>query len=932
MIRFRVVDGAFRTSIRQRVNFVSPIYDASSHEIRISCARNETVGFFLVVQATGSSYTGLTVDANSSADDPSSLDEAAIRFYRVLSVQAPKPPGWHLKTIHAEDRLSEIPDLLIPSNAPIGGQPYELPKGQELLLWVDVAIPAATRPGKYVSSIRIQERGAVLAHIPLLATVLPFTLPDDPGVALIAPVDLQKLLGHHLELGGEPFAPDRILKHGPLYEEAVGLVRRTLLDLQRHRISPFLSGLYPVAKPDHRGELVVKWDDYDDLIAEFLDGRLYTGQPIVKYWPIPFDETFPPPPPYDPLSSPTYATTLRQYLSQCKAHFQERGWLDRAFLLLPPSKLEYTSKAFHTSRSYVDIARLVSDSFPLVSLLPPQDLRSYGWQDYPFTDLAGHIDVWCPPAQFFDQTVFSQPRHRESRKWMRLDRPPFSGTIDLAGGDTFVRVIPWQAARLNAEAVLLPTVNNWTANYNPGASLDQMGSRSPPLILPGSLCGMDTPLPTLRLKMLRRGMEDLAYLRLCEEKGLDQVRDLILGSLCRYAGADAYGAHFEAGKIGGWQKNPQWWERARSLMAEALQAPPPQSAAAQQERLNSIEWQRFVGGTQQVLLHTDGVRAELRPTTNPAALGGGVWFEVDFLLNLENLSHRKVSAKIQFGELPVGWSVESGPVFIDSLDPGETQSLRLRALARTIPAGDDGKMKVPIRIEVDDRDSVTEQIELSHITVRRLNRPIRLDGELSDWPLGIGNALGGFRSLIQQGTKEQESSDRHPSGGQVRGWVCADQKNLYFAFHCLTRQRHTQRDVQRNFLEYDDRIPIGEETLEILIDPTNGRSNSPADLFHIAIKPSGALVQERGIRCDPQVGIAKDWPAGVKVVTKTLDDRWIAEVRVPLESFGPTANLQHTWGVNFCRFDVAGWSYTTWSPTQSDAYLPISLGNMSFAK
>ena len=157
-----------------------------------------------------------------------------------------------------------------------------------------------------------------------------------------------------------------------------------------------------------------------------------------------------------------------------------------------------------------------------------------------------------------------------------------------------------------------------------------------------------------------------------------------------------------------------------------------------------------------------------------------------------------------------------------------------------------------------------------------------------------------------------------------------DGELVYVAFHCLTPGRLAGQDAQNNFITYDDRIPIGEELIEILIDPAGSGSSSPGDIYHLAIKPSGAILKERGIRCEPQVAEVLDWPADIRVATKVLDDRWVAEVRVPLDSLGPTAGRGQTWSVNFCRFNSARWSYTTWSGAERNAYNPLSFGNMSF--
>ena len=927
-LTLQVVDSAFRTAPDLNLHIPSPVYDRARNEIKLTCARNETVSFYLVLQPQNGAYHSLTISADSLKGDRTSLDVSSIKFFRALPVDIGALPGWHIKATNPSRRQREVIDILVPVDAPVNGQPYAIKSGEQMLMWVDVVISASAEPGKLFSEIRISEAGREIARLPLLTDVLPFELPDDPGVALLGPVNLQRLLGHHLRTNGEPFVPTRVVKNAPLYDESVAVIKQTLRLLQQHRVSPFLTGLYPIKKLDARGAMVVRWGDYDDLIGDFLDGNMYPKQPPVQYWPIPMDKTFPRPPPYGALSSATYASTLREYLTLCYQHFVERGWADRAFLLLPPPKEPYTSTIFHNCRSYAEIARLAEKKLPVVALLPPQDLRPYGWDGYPWVDLGGRIDIWCPPAQFFNPDEFDQPKFRNARKWLQLDRPPFSGSISLAGSDTDARVIPWQAARLNAEAVLLPETNNWTDDYDVRSTLEQMSQAAPPLILPGRLCGQDSPLPTVRLKMLRRGMQDLAYLRLCRERGLQKTAEIIQRSLCRFAGAEAYGAHFEAGRFESWCHDPFWWSHARALMAAALRDRPANAEDAANEPLDSIAWQRFLEATQQVRLRADGVRVGLR-----LGVGGapGAIFDIDVLLAIQNLTSKPVSARVSFADLPEGWQADSGHAFVSAIQPYASRAVALRASAKVLPAGDDGRMNLSIAMEVDAGETTTHTVQLSHLTARRPNKPIVIDGDLTDWPTAVGNVARNFTSIDVQTAPTESSRDRQPPAQNVLAWVCTDDHYLYFAFHCITPSQFAYQAAQRNFITYDDRIPVGEELLEILIDPSNGRSSSPADIFHLAIKPTGAVLQERGIRTNPQVGPAHHWPADIQVATRVEEDRWVAEVRVPLKDFGPGVSRRQSWAINFCRFDLATWSYSTWSGAAANVYDPSSFGNMSFA-
>ena len=266
-----------------------------------------------------------------------------------------------------------------------------------------------------------------------------------------------------------------------------------------------------------------------------------------------------------------------------------------------------------------------------------------------------------------------------------------------------------------------------------------------------------------------------------------------------------------------------------------------------------------------------------------------------------------------------------------SRQPYASRAVVLRASAKALPAGDDGRMNLSIAMEVDAGETTTHTVQLSHLTARRRNKPIVIDGDLTDWPTAVGNVARNFTSIDVQTAPAEPSRDRQPPAQNVLAWVCTDDHYLYFAFHCITPNQFAYQAAQRNFITYDDRIPVGEELLEILIDPSNGRSSSPADIFHLAIKPTGAVLQERGIRANPQVGPAHHWPADIQVATRVEEDRWVAEVRVPLKDFGPGVSRRQSWAINFCRFDLAAWSYSTWSGAAANVYDPSSFGNMSFA-
>ncbi len=142
-------------------------------------------------------------------------------------------------------------------------------------------------------------------------------------------------------------------------------------------------------------------------------------------------------------------------------------------------------------------------------------------------------------------------------------------------------------------------------------------------------------------------------------------------------------------------------------------------------------------------------------------------------------------------------------------------------------------------------------------------------------------------------------------------------------------------------------VPIGEELIEILIDPQDLGSRSPTDLYHIVVKRSGSDLCEKGVRFAPPCAEWQPWPVDIDIATKVSPDRWTVELKIPLAAFGsglpsalshrpsesggtwkPESEKQVIWGFNIVRFDEANQEFSTWSGAFLNAYDPLSLGNL----
>ncbi|MFQ5592406.1 MAG: hypothetical protein ACE5HE_14700, partial [Phycisphaerae bacterium] len=205
--------------------------------------------------------------------------------------------------------------------------------------------------------------------------------------------------------------------------------------------------------------------------------------------------------------------------------------------------------------------------------------------------------------------------------------------------------------------------------------------------------------------------------------------------------------------------------------------------------------------------------------------------------------------------------------------------------------------------------------------------PINVDGDLSDWPLGSANVMSNFLLISGAGRGVAPGASVTPRRSTI-GFVLKDEENLYIALNCECAPQLIPAASRQNHVFYEDMIPKAGELLEVLIDPTNGGTRSPADLYHIALMYSGADVIEKGMRFDPPCGRSEPWPVDIEVATRTTQGRWTAELRVPLVAFAPGATDHAVWGFNITRFDGLSKEFSTWSGALHNAYDPLSLGNL----
>jgi hypothetical protein len=214
---------------------------------------------------------------------------------------------------------------------------------------------------------------------------------------------------------------------------------------------------------------------------------------------------------------------------------------------------------------------------------------------------------------------------------------------------------------------------------------------------------------------------------------------------------------------------------------------------------------------------------------------------------------------------------------------------------------------------------------LAYISSNERREELTVDGDLSDWSVGLGNVAAAFAPIAGD-SGSSVATDASGTNDRTRCAVNHDQANVYLGIYCAGGAGAGPGAIRSNTVRYDGPTPVEGELVEVLIDPTNAGTHDPADLLHIVVKRSGIAVFKRG--ADPASGTGDIWSADIRYAVRASDRAWVVELAIPRDAVDADVPGPQIWGMNLTRFEQATQTYATWSGALRNAYDPASLGNL----
>lgn len=473
-----------------------------------------------------------------------SMELYAQQYYR-----AAEPTRW----FDGADRAGWWPDPLIPvPAAPDGGcdfgfpNPIEVPAGENRCFVLDLRLAPGVRAAAAVRARVSLDDGSIFEYRFELRPY-GFDLPAQPSIPTSANFDEAAALRQHGLKAGSP--------------EASALLREYRRQMLRHGLAPYYAGegTVPYAA-DAQGRQRFDFSGFDAEAGPFLDGELFPDAPRPgSFW----------------VPEAAAGADERQYYRQLQEHLRAKGWLDRSirFLRDEPLLQDFVSirAAGRLMREAApDIPTMVTEPWndrlaPVTTIFCP-DIFSLGdaMPGLPFFFRDGHPII--------ESQLNANPRQyraaarRGSASWLYscnsaqlLDIP----NVFIDSPANAQRAIGWLLFRYDFRGFLYWHVNAaysigparpWTDQFN----IHTHGDGT--LFYPGRAgdwwLERETPIVSLRMKLLREGFEDYEYLKL-----LAAAR----------GGSAAYelcGHGARAGTV--WEKSADRLERLRDRIAQAI--------------------------------------------------------------------------------------------------------------------------------------------------------------------------------------------------------------------------------------------------------------------------------------------------------------------------------------------------------------------------
>jgi hypothetical protein len=538
-----------------------PLFDQAKNAIRLYAARNEFVSFQIVYgkEAKGVKVEPLVLKGPKGTLPTAEAFRALFLDCPVLSQYDAANPVPDAVKIDAEFKKKGMPrqftSPLIPLTAKKHGAPFDVVKGQNEVVWMDLFVPESASPGEYTGELKTAGQ-----TFKVTLTVWNFALPTVSHFPIF------------VYTGPEEIAWGFGKNHRLLATE-LKEVFASYFDMARnHRVC--LLEEWQAGDPSYVKEVRKYWDHQTGQAFKgpFGAGMGYELLELSGENPYPWEE------------------------------LKAQGWLNRAFAFVPPDE-PGDANAYEEVRN--NGKRLAEQTKgQLRRMVTEQAVPS----DASWGSLDPGVDIYCsgstpismiPELERRGKTVWTYNAGHAGGPY--IDAPAVAcRTHSWAGFLSGARAwffwdgcyvvdkqFKWKAQRRSIYGAADPSpyvTDVYTVALNFDETLRNNGTYNPQwairlngdglLFYPGKEVGIDGPVACVRLKNLRQGGSDFEYLYLLEKAGQKALAEkearVLLGVTTDGQGKSKDGQQQGAERFNDYQINGDLWDAARIRLGQAL--------------------------------------------------------------------------------------------------------------------------------------------------------------------------------------------------------------------------------------------------------------------------------------------------------------------------------------------------------------------------
>jgi hypothetical protein len=540
----------------------------NGREIALSAAGGETVAFQVALQAGGKPLPAGDVRISTLRREGGGRLPApsCVRFrewYLPVTLPSRSPGG--------SAGPGEYPDALIPAETPGWGLPVDVPAGRTQSVWIDCAVPGAAQPGTYHGSVEVTGGGRELARLGLRLEVRTFSLPQ------------RRHLRWRTGYTGWEAVPRAL---GVAEESAEWLeLEEQLYELlwSGHRLAP-TTHYHDLPLPTRvAGDTMeIEWSGFDRRFGRYLDGSAFSDREPLRPFSLPINL-------HAGWPGRRYATDearVDTWLLETAArltgrHWDERGWrAEDAFVYVAdepaPARWGAVRKACEALRRGEPRFRASVAFYTEFSRSGAELVRQF----------AECVTMWDVAGDHLDLPALKKRQAAGDTVGFYQGGEPYQGSEALDGDGLALTTWPWIAWRYGLDTLFLYNATEWSyfrldrATDVPWARgkreiwenpLNQSWQTNGQgvLVYPGAYVGIRGVVPSIRLKQVRRGMQDYEYLWLAQQAGQGAAADEAARRLIPRALHEA-GPLGAMGARGAWERDPRVWAEARLRLARAI--------------------------------------------------------------------------------------------------------------------------------------------------------------------------------------------------------------------------------------------------------------------------------------------------------------------------------------------------------------------------